>query len=613
MASLNERKTEILVEGRLRKRGYESSDIIIERQKSDIPRIQKLLEHASKRGGGGGRPEFLIHSKTHPQFLIVIECKASQLKHESATLDQYADYAVDGVLLYASFLSKEYDILAIAVSGQDEAAYRISHYVHLRGERSAVPFKGIRDIISFDEYYNAFVHSDVKFRQDYEALLSYSRSLNNRLQAEKITEADRAFIISGILIALQNRAFKDSFRLHRTGKQLAKSLLETIAAEFESANLLEDRRAILAGAFAFIAISPALTGNKEFFVDLIQKIDENINAFIRTHKYYDIIGQFYIEFLRYANNDKGLGIVLTPFHIAELFAELANVNRNSVVFDNCCGTAGLLIAAMKAMIRDAGSEKKVAARIKSKGLFGIEFQPKVYALAVSNMILHDDGKTNVFNGDCFKDAQRVAGPHQPTVGVLNPPYKNKTVRSDKEELQFVLNNLECLREDGKCVAIVPITCATAPSGEIGELKRAILQKHTLEAAMSMPIELFHNSKTTVVTCIMVFTAHRPHPNSKKTWFGYWRDDGFIKTKHRGRIDQHGTWAEIKKRWVSAFRNREVVPGFSVMREVRHGDEWCAEAYLETDYGVVTKSLLGAAAKRFMLRSAMLLHEAESKQ
>ena len=54
--------------------------------------------------------------------------------------------------------------------------------------------------------------------------------------------------------------------------------------------------------------------------------------------------------------------------------------------------------------------------------------------------------------------------------------------------------------------------------------------------MSMPIELFHNSKTTVVTCIMVFTAHRPHPKGKKTWFGYWRDDGFIKTKHRGRID-----------------------------------------------------------------------------
>jgi len=77
---------------------------------------------------------------------------------------------------------------------------------------------------------------------------------------------------------------------------------------------------------------------------------------MRTHKYYDIIDQFYIEFLRYANNDKGLGIVLTPFHIAELFAELADVNRSSVVFDNCCGTAGLLIAAMKAMIRDAGAD-----------------------------------------------------------------------------------------------------------------------------------------------------------------------------------------------------------------------------------------------------------------
>jgi hypothetical protein len=38
--------------------------------------------------------------------------------------------------------------------------------------------------------------------------------------------------------------------------------------------------------------------------------------------YYDTIGHFYVEFLRYANNDKGLGIVLTPPHIAELFARL---------------------------------------------------------------------------------------------------------------------------------------------------------------------------------------------------------------------------------------------------------------------------------------------------
>ncbi|HEV7506489.1 MAG TPA: N-6 DNA methylase [Thermoanaerobaculia bacterium] len=607
---MNERKTEDLVEARLRRCGYylPNSGVVVEKQRSDTPRIQKLLENASKQGGGVGKPEFLIHSSSHPDFLIVIECKASPQRHASATRDHYSAYAVDGALLYASFLSKEFDVLAIAVSGQTEATYRISHFFHVRGTPKAVGFAGARDVLPIDEYYESFLHSEPKFRQDYDALLDYSRILNNTLQARKITEAQRGFLISGILIALQSKAFKDSFRSHRTGKQIARNLLSTIHEEFESASLPAERRENLVQAFSFISESPALVEDREFFIELIVDIDSNVNAFMKTHKYYDTVGQFYVEFLRYANNDKGLGIVLTPRHVAELFAELGEVNRNSVAFDNCCGTAGLLIAAMEAMIRDAGPDRRIQQRVKNQQLFGIEFQPNVYALAISNMILHGDGKTNIYRGDCFEDAEPLVAPHRPTVGLLNPPYKNKTVKHDREELEFVFNNLECLQQDGKCVAIVPITCATAPTGVIAELKRRLMEHHTLEAVMSMPVELFHNSKTTVVTCIMVFTAHRPHLKGKKTWFGYWRHDGLIKTKHRGRVDANGAWPQIKAHWLNAYRNREAIRGFSVTREVGPFDEWCAEAYLDTDYATITEGSLVAFAKNYVITGAMLRHD-----
>jgi type I restriction enzyme M protein len=169
MMSFNERKTEDLIDARLRKQGYYRPDsgIIVEKQTSDIPRIKKLLENASKHGGGIGKPEFLIHSKSQPDFLMVVECKANPQKHVSTTLDRYDDYAVDGVLLYASFLSKEFDVLAIAASGQHEASFRISQYFHLRRTPKAVEFDGARDMVSLEEYYDAFIHSDAKFRQDY--------------------------------------------------------------------------------------------------------------------------------------------------------------------------------------------------------------------------------------------------------------------------------------------------------------------------------------------------------------------------------------------------------------------------------------------------------------
>jgi type I restriction enzyme M protein len=212
---------------------------------------------------------------------------------------------------------------------------------------------------------------------------------------------------------------------------------------------------------------------------------------------------------------------MTPHHVAELFTDLAEVNRDSIVYDNCCGTGGLLVAAMDVMVRDAGADKALVRKIKKEHLFGIEYQTKIYALAVSTMILHDDS-TNILRGDCLEIGTQLILPHKPNVGVLNPSYKNKKGKrekkksKDKEELEYVFDNLECLTQNGTCVAIVPIGCAIGSSGAVAEWKRKLLEKHTLEAVMSMPIDLFHNSDAGVVTSVMVFTAHRPHPRGKKT-------------------------------------------------------------------------------------------------
>ncbi|MYB40084.1 N-6 DNA methylase [Candidatus Saccharibacteria bacterium] len=599
---MNERKTEDLIERRLKDFGYYSADneIIVEKQKSDFPRITRLLRNASKSGPGSGKPEFIITSRKHSDFLIVFECKADTSKHESRNHNKYSEYAVDGVLLYASFLSKEYDVLAIAASGQDESSLRISHFLQLQGTNKAVRWDVSDDVISFEEYHTALLSSDLKFRQDYDTLLNYSRDLNDELHAKKITESQRGLLISGILIALKNTAFQQSYTTHVTMSHLSQYILSAIKIELENASIQADKIETIEQSFSFIKTLPA---SKNFLIDLIKGIDRNVNNFMKTHKYYDVIGQFYVEFLKYANNDKGLGIVLTPHHIAELFVKLSDVNRDSIVFDNCCGTAGLLIAAMKEMISDAKADTRKQKDIKQHQLYGVEFQPNIYTLAVCNMILHDDGKANVFKGDCFGNIG-ASFKKNPTVGLLNPPYKNKRMKDAPEELEFILNNMEYLDRHGnaKCVAIVPITCATNPAGNIGELKKRILEKHTLEAVLSMPTELFHNSKTTVVTCIMIFTAHRPHPKNKKTWFGYCRDDQFVKTKHLGRIDAKGSWPSIRDSWVQAFVNREVIPGFSVMQKVSHDDEWCVEAYMDTDYNNITQDSLSIAAVKHALSS-----------
>ena len=580
----NEAKTSSLVRERLRAANYYDDEaIVVEEQKSDSAKIDKLLKNASKRGYKQGYPDFILQSQRHPELLLVLELKADVRRHASATLDHYADYAVDGALLYASFLAKEFDVLAIGVSGESDEELRISHYLQLKEEKTAHPIFGGR-LLTFDEYFAGIQGSSYKFDQDYGKLIAYTKTLNETLHAKKIKESQRALLIRGILIALKDAAFKASYKKHEKVMQLVRALYAAIYDQLSAGDIPQRKVDVLAHSFAFIRTNSALTNKKDgkrFLEDLIDEIDREVNGFMVTHQYVDTVSQFYIEFLRYANDDKGLGIVLTPPHITELFAELADVDQNSVVFDNCCGTGGFLVSAMKRMLLDANGDPAVEARIKREQLIGIEFQDDIYTLLVSNMLIHHGRRANIYWGDCFQDIREIKQKFKPTVGLLNPPYKTRA--SDVEELAFIFNNLDALEPGGTCIAIIPISCVIEKSSAAQSLKRRLLDGHTLEAVLSMPEELFHNSKVNTVTCAVIVTAKKPHPKGKKTWFAYCRDDGFIKVKNRGLIDARHTWEGIKEQWVTAYRNREVIDGFSLMREVRETDEWCVEAYLETDY------------------------------
>lgn len=72
-------------------------------------------------------------------------------------------------------------------------------------------------------------------------------------------------------------------------------------------------------------------------------------------------------------------VVLTPRYVTELMAKLAQVNKDSYVWDYAVGSAGFLISSMKLMIRDAEERinspkelKEKIAKIKYQQLLGIE-------------------------------------------------------------------------------------------------------------------------------------------------------------------------------------------------------------------------------------------------
>ena len=621
--SKNERTTENVVRDTLRDLGYyeSSNQIQIEEQKSNIESIKRLLKSASKTGKGGvGAPEFIITNPENPDFVVIFECKADSKDHCSQqanqllngipvveTDEQYAKrtqkYAVDGALHYASFLSKDFNVVSVAVSGTPDTTVEISAYLNTKGNAKPKPLctkekKEITSIIPWSDYIQHATFDPSVQRMRFEELMAFSRELHDFMRDHaKLTESEKPLLVSGTLISLRSKAFVASYDV-LTPEELQKEWMRVIKDEIQKAEIPRAKKDNMSQPYSSIAVHPELgkataAYPKGVLHELVTRLNEKVWPFISLYHDFDVVGQFYGEFLKYTGGDKkALGIVLTPRHITELFACLANVNKDSKVLDICAGTGGFLISAMHQMMKSAVTEEDVE-NIKKHGLIGVEQQPNMFALAASNMILRGDGKANLHQGSCFDEpiAKDIKS-RKCTVGLLNPPF----AQGDEglKELYFVKHMLDCLKEGGTGIAIVPIGCAISTS----KIRTEILKKHTLEAVMSMPDELFAPVGT--VTCIMVFTANISHATSnKKTWFGYWKRDGFTRTKHLGRVDLNHQWPSIRDHWVGMFRNREVHAGESVMQQVTADDEWCAEAYMDTDYECLSGNGFLAGVKNYM--------------
>ncbi|MFK7866159.1 MAG: class I SAM-dependent DNA methyltransferase [Alphaproteobacteria bacterium] len=623
----NERITENLVRDRLRLCGYYEPEngISVEEQKSEIKRVKTLLSKASKsKTGKGGYPEFIISSELDPNFIIVIECKANVKDHESKTRDIPKDYAVDGVLHYATHLSKEYTVLAIAVSGTTDDSLLITNYLMPCGSSSFKELcnesgKQVDKILPFEDYYRLSAFDPEVEKKRHQDLISFAKELHEFIwTTAKISEEDKPLLVSGTLIALMNKGFAKSFQNYQA-TELPDEWLSAIKKQLDIADIPQAKKDTMRQPYANVAASPNLGKpdsklSKKYpqgvLCEVIKKINENVWPFISVYHNFDVVGHFYGEFLKYTGGDKkALGIVLTPRHITELFCEIANISKKDTVLDICAGTGAFLISAMQAMLKTAMTEEE-RLDIKKNRLIGIENNPKMFALAASNMILRGDGKANLHQGSCFDEAitksirerskeENKIYINQPNVGLLNPPYAQSKSDAELHELYFVKHMLDQLSIGGIGVAIVPISCVISP----GQAKKDILKNHTLKAVMSMPNELFYPVGT--VTCIVVFEAGKPHEETnKKTWFGYWRNDGFVKTKHLGRIDLKEEWNDIKKRWVETYKNKETHKGESVTAYVTADDEWCAEAYLETDYSKITREDFEDVVKKYALFKLM---------
>lgn len=148
--------------------------------------------------------------------------------------------------------------------------------------------------------------------------------------------------------------------------------------------------------------------------------------------------------------------------------------------------------------------------------------------------------------------------------------------------------------NSKIAVLLPMQAAIGNSVDVKNFKKKMLDNYTLEAVFSLPNEMFYPGAS-VIACCMIFDLSQKHEKSNKdTFFGYFKDDKFIKRKGLGRVEQtdqdgNSLWLKTEAEWLDLYKNKREVPGLSVMHRVNWDDEWLAEAYMETDYTKLTVS------------------------
>ena len=463
---------------------------------------------------------------------------------------------------------------------------------------------------TFEEYENiVFGRVNDKIK-----IVDSIKILNETLHSDGVDEKLRSQFVATCLLALKNGLSYKNLKPTLdpdTGSTLTqekiiikdiKSILSGLLSKNKSVDTLNKagKLSILSNKVLDDQDITSLTYNE--LQKILEFIDENIIPYINDSNTsgQDLLNLFFTAFNKYVGkSDKNQAF--TPDHICDFMSKAVGINKNSRILDPCSGSGAFLVRAMTDAMDDCETEEE-REEVKRNQIFGIEYEDGAFGLSSTNMLIHGDGNSNVIQASMFERSEWIKDKNINIV-LMNPPYNATRKFCDPEYVKtwdtrkkqdpskgfhFVEWIARHIPANSKIAVLLPMQAAIGNSSDIKAYKKKMLDNYTLEAVFSLPNEMFYPGAA-AIACCMIFDLSQKHERSnKETFFGYFKDDKFIKRKGLGRIEKtdsngNSLWDSTKDDWLDLYKNKKEVPGLSVMKKVTWKDEWLAEAYMETDY------------------------------
>ncbi|EQB3222892.1 N-6 DNA methylase [Campylobacter upsaliensis] len=469
------------------------------------------------------RADIVVYKNAkHQKAFIAIELKKSSQKDLREAKEQ--------ALSYANFLKADY---ALATNGKEKIALYIKEdsndlindippyggnapiWKYLRNsENSDISKITTDELKTLLQKIHNYLWNGGK-RNPAEAFSEFSKIIFTKIMDEKIAEYDPDYKLKNY--EFQKNRDEDKFALENRIKGLYQKYKEKDSNVFDNALILD--------------------------ADEIKFLVENLESISLSETDLDIKGKVFQKF--FADFFKGTaGQYFTPLNIVRFMVECFDLRQNDLVLDPSCGSGGFLLQTLQYMQEKSKkldgeyNQKRFWHSFAEKNLYGIEINGGISQAAKMQMIIHDDGHTNVITADgldSFENFIKKNNKFQKNTFnfiFTNPPFGSsipaskpyfedfsfaksevhfidkiidkkspKDLSAQKSEILFLERYFEFLKEGGIVACVLPDGILTNSS--LQNVRDYLLERFYLLASFSLPQHTFSNYGAGVKSSILV--------------------------------------------------------------------------------------------------------------
>ncbi|MGB3479855.1 MAG: restriction endonuclease subunit M [bacterium] len=208
-----------------------------------------------------------------------------------------------------------------------------------------------------------------------------------------------------------------------------------------------------------------------------------------------------------------MGQFFTPREIITFCVQMMNPERSDLIIDPACGSGGFLLNAMDKVRKYAESsyDEKEAwehwHKFAMNNLYGIEINDQIARICKMNMIIHDDGHTNIISTDSLRNVDEITKIHREfkknhfDILLTNPPFGaivkstekdylekyelGKRRKNQKTEILFIERCIDFLKPGtGEMAIVLPDGILTNSS--LQYVRDFLMEKSQILAVVSLP-------------------------------------------------------------------------------------------------------------------------------